>query len=469
MTKPVPADVVSRLKAVLGEGGWSQDPDRLAPKLNEWRGRWSGQTPLLALPRTVEQVSAVVGICAAEGVAITPQGGNTGLVAGQIPQGEVLLSTEKLTAVRDVDAFDDVMVLEAGVTLAKAHEVALSVNRRFPLSLASEGSCTIGGLASTNAGGTAVLRYGVMREQILGVEAVLPNGEVWNGLKRLRKDNTGYDLKHLLIGAEGTLGIITAASLKLHPLLASRCVAIAAVATPHDAIALLAKAKDETGGAVEAFELMGRLGVAFALKNIPGLREPLEAVHPWYVLIETASGEPGAAEAAMERLLAGALETGLIQDAAVAQTESQAHAFWAVRENQSGGQKPEGAAWKHDVSVPVSKVADFIDQATMAVERLSPGVRVVAFGHVGDGNVHYDVLRADGAADDPHDALRDEGARVVHDIVAAMDGSISAEHGLGAMKSVEALRYKSPVEVEALRAVRAALDPKRIMNPRVLF
>jgi len=469
MTKPVPADVVSRLKAVLGEGGWSQDPDRLAPKLNEWRGRWSGQTPLLALPRTVEQVSAVVGVCAAEGVAITPQGGNTGLVAGQIPQGEVLLSTEKLTAVRDVDAFDDVMVLEAGVTLAKAHEVALSVNRRFPLSLASEGSCTIGGLASTNAGGTAVLRYGVMREQILGIEAVLPNGEVWNGLKRLRKDNTGYDLKHLLIGAEGTLGIITAASLKLHPLLASRCVAIAAVATPHDAIALLARAKDETGGAVEAFELMGRLGVAFALKNIPGLREPLEAVHPWYVLIETASGEPGAAEAAMERLLAGALESGLIQDAAVAQTETQAHAFWAVRENQSGGQKPEGAAWKHDVSVPVSKVADFIDQATAAVERLSPGVRVVAFGHVGDGNVHYDVLRADGGSDDAHDALRDEGARIVHDIVATMNGSISAEHGLGAMKSVEALRYKSPVEVEALRAVRAALDPKRIMNPRVLF
>jgi FAD/FMN-containing dehydrogenase len=469
MTKPVPADVVSRLKAVLGEGGWSQDPDRLAPKLKEWRGRWSGRTLLLALPRSTAQVSAVVGICAAEGVAITPQGGNTGLVAGQIPQGEILLSTEKLTVVRDIDAFDDVMVLEAGVTLAAAHEAALSVGRRFPLSLASEGSCTIGGLASTNAGGTAVLRYGTMRDQVLGIEAVLPNGEVWNGLKRLRKDNTGYDLKHLLIGAEGTLGVITAASLKLYPLLASRCVAIAAVATPHDAIALLAKAKDETGGAVEAFELMSRLGVAFALKNIPGLREPLGGVHPWYVLIETASGEPGAAEAAMERLLSGALESGLIQDAAVAQSAAQAHAFWAVRENQSGGQKPEGAAWKHDVSVPVSKVAAFIDQATAAMEKFSPGVRVVAFGHVGDGNVHYDVLRADGAADDPHDALRDEGARIVHDIVAAMDGSISAEHGLGAMKSVEALRYKSPVEIAALRAVRAALDPQRIMNPRVLF
>jgi FAD/FMN-containing dehydrogenase len=469
MTKPVAADVVSRLKAVLGEGGWSQDPDRLAPKLKEWRGRWTGDTPLLALPRSTAEVAAVVGICAAEGVAITPQGGNTGLVAGQIPQGEILLSTEKLTAVRDIDAFDDVMVLEAGVTLAAAHEAALSVNRRFPLSLASEGSCTIGGLASTNAGGTAVLRYGTMRDQILGIEAVLPNGEVWNGLKRLRKDNTGYDLKHLLIGAEGTLGVITAASLKLHPLLASRCVAIAAVATPHDAIALLAKAKDETGGAVEAFELMSRLGVALAIRNIPGLREPLAAVHPWYVLIETASGEPGAAEAAMERLLSGALDSGLIRDAAVAQSDAQAHAFWAVRENQSGGQKPEGAAWKHDVSTPVSKVAAFIDQATAAMERFSPGVRVVAFGHVGDGNVHYDVLRAQGASDDAHDALRDEGARIVHDIVAGLDGSISAEHGLGAMKSAEALRYKSPVEVEALRAVRAALDPKRIMNPRVLF
>jgi FAD/FMN-containing dehydrogenase len=213
---------------------------------------------------------------------------------------------------------------------------------------------------------------------------------------------------------------------------------------------------------------MSRLGVAFAIKHT-GVREPLEAVHPWYVLIETASGEPGVAEAAMERLLAGALETGLIQDAAIAQTQAQAHAFWAVRENQSGGQKPEGAAWKHDVSVPVSKVADFIDQATAAVEARWPGVRIVAFGHVGDGNVHYDVLRAEGAADEPHDVLRDEGARIVHDIVASMNGSISAEHGLGAMKSLEALRYKSVVEVEALRAVRAALDPKRIMNPRVLF
>jgi FAD/FMN-containing dehydrogenase len=469
MTAPVPADVISRLKAVLGEGGWSQDPERLAPKLVEWRGRWTGATPLLALPKTTAEVSAVVGVCAEAGVAITPQGGNTGLVSGQIPQGEVLLSTERLRAIRDIDAFDDVIVVEAGVTLAAVHEAAEAQRRRFPLSLASEGSATVGGLVSTNAGGTAVLRYGTMRELVLGIEAVLPSGEVWNGLKRLRKDNTGYDLKQLLIGAEGTLGVVTAASLKLFPILPSRAVAMCAVPSPADAIQLLARAKEQTGGQVEAFELMSRLGVAFALKNIPGLREPLAQPHPWYVLIETASGEPGAAEAGLERVLTSALESGLVLDAAVAQTDAQAKALWAIRENQSGGQRPEGAAWKHDVSVPVSRIAQFIETATAAVERFAPGVRVVAFGHVGDGNVHYDVLRAEGAEDGPHNALRDEGSRIVHDIVASMDGSISAEHGLGAMKTAEALRYKSPVEVAALRAIRAALDPGRIMNPRVLF
>ncbi len=469
MTAPVPADVISRLKAVLGDGGWSQDPDRVGPKLVEWRGRWTGQTPLLALPRTTAEVAAVVGVCAESGTAVTPQGGNTGLVSGQIPQGEILLSTERLNAIRDIDGFDDVVVAEAGVTLAAVHEAAAEIGRRFPLGLASEGSATVGGVISTNAGGTQVLRYGSTRNLVLGVEAVLPNGEIWNGLKRLRKDNTGYDLKQLLIGAEGTLGVITAASLKLFPVLPSRATAFVGLASPREAIRLLARAKAETGGAVEAFELMGRLGVAFALKNIPGLREPLEAVHPWYALIETQSGEPGAAEAAMERLLAHALDDDLILDAAIAQTEAQAKAFWAVRENQSGGQKPEGAAWKHDVSVPVSRVADFIEQASAAVLKIDPSLRIVAFGHVGDGNIHYDVLRADSGSDPAHNEARDAGSKIVHDIVAAMDGSISAEHGLGAAKTEDALRYKSPVEVEALRAIRAALDPKRIMNPRVLF
>jgi FAD/FMN-containing dehydrogenase len=469
MTAPAPADVIARLKAVLGEGGWSDDPARLAPKLVEWRDRWSGTTPLLALPRSTAEVSAVVAICAASGVAITPQGGNTGLVGGQIPQGEILLSLEKLSAVRDLDPLDDVIVVEAGVTLAAVHQAALAAGRRFPLSLASEGSATVGGLVSTNAGGTAVLRYGTMREQVLGLEAVLPNGEVWNGLKRLRKDNTGYDLKQLLIGAEGTLGVVTAASLKLQPILASRAVAMVGLRSPQDAIRLLARGKQETGGALEAFELIGRLGLELVIRNIPDQREPMAGRHDWYVLIETASGEPGAAEAALERLLAGALEADLIQDAVVAQTGAQAEALWALRENQSAGQKAEGAAWKHDVSVPVSRIADFIATATGALQARWPQVRVTAFGHVGDGNVHYDVLAAPGADPAVHAARRDEGARMVYEIIASMGGSISAEHGLGSMKTAEALSYKSPVEVAALRAVRAALDPGRIMNPRVLF
>ncbi|RYI80159.1 MAG: FAD-binding oxidoreductase, partial [Acetobacteraceae bacterium] len=344
----------------------------------------------VAVPKTPQDVAAVICICAEAGVPITPQGGNTGLVGGQIPLGEILLSTERLRTIRDIDAFDDVIVAEAGVTLAAVHEAALEKGRRFPLDLASEGTATIGGVVSTNAGGTAVLRYGNTRDLVLGLEAVLPNGEIWNGLKRLRKDNTGYDLKQLLIGAEGTLGVVTAASLKLFPVLVSRATAIAAVDTPQAASQLLVRAKDAAGGAVEAFELMGRRGIEFVLKNIAGQRDPLSEVHPWYVLIELASGEPGAAEAAMERLLGQALDDGLIRDAAVAQTKGQAKAFWSIRENQSPGQKPEGATWKHDVSVPVSRVAEFLDQATARMEALVPGARVTAFGHMGDGNIHYD-------------------------------------------------------------------------------
>jgi FAD/FMN-containing dehydrogenase len=469
MTAPVPADVLSRLKAVLGEGGWSQDPERLAPKLLEWRDRWSGETPFLALPKTTANVAAVVGVCRESRTAITVQGGNTGLVGGQIPQGEVLLSTERMRAIRETDGFDDVLVAEAGVTLTAVHEAAAAMRRRFPLGLASEGSATVGGFVSTNAGGTQVLRYGMTRQLVLGLEAVLPNGEVWNGLKHLRKDNTGYDLKQLLIGAEGTLGVVTAAALKLFPVMASRAVAMIGVESPEVALKLLVRAKDETGGAVEAFELMGRLGVDFALRNIAGTRDPLSVVHPWYLLAEFSSGEPGSAEAAMERFLASGLEDGLIRDAVVAQTDAQAKALWAIRENQSPAQKPEGATWKHDVSVPVSRVADFLREADAAMRAFVPGCRIAAFGHMGDGNIHYDVIRGDGAPDAPHAARRDEGSRIVHDIVASMGGSISAEHGLGSMKTEEARRYKSPVEIEALEAIRRALDPLRIMNPRVLF
>ena len=469
MTAPVPADVLSRLKAVLGPDGWSQDPDRLAPKLVEWRDRWAGTTPLLLLPRTTGEVSAIVGVCAESRTPIVPQGGNTGLVAGQIPQGEVLLSLERMRAIREVQAFDDVIEVEAGVPLATVHEAAEAVGRRFPLTLASEGSATIGGLVSTNAGGTAVLRYGTMRDLVLGLEAVLPDGEVFHGLKRLRKDNTGYDLKQLLIGAEGTLGVVTAASLKLFAPLASRAVAFAAVRDPAAAITLLKLAKEESGGQVEAFELVARVGIEFVLRHVAGAREPLEGPHPWYVLIEIASGEPGAGEAAMERVLAQGLERGLVEDAAIAQNEAQARAFWSLREHQSAAQKPEGAVWKHDVSTPISKIAQFIDEASAAMTRFAPGARILPFGHLGDGNIHFDVLQPPGGDPKAHSARRDEAARIVHDIVASLGGSISAEHGLGAMKTTEALRYKPPVEVQALRAIRAALDPNRIMNPRVLF
>ena len=460
---------LDRLKAALGEGGWSQDPERLAPHLVEWRDRWSGSTPLLALPRSAEAVAEVVRLCAEAGVAITPQGGNTGLVGGQIPEGEILLSTERLTAVREVDTVDDVIIVEAGLTLAAVHEAALAAGRFFPLSLASEGSATVGGLISTNAGGTAVLRYGTMRALVLGLEAVLPDGTLWNGLKRLRKDNTGYDLKQLLIGAEGTLGVVTAAALKLFPVLASRAVAIVGLESPAAAMALLVRARGETGGTVEAFEIISSLGMDLVLAHLPGARAPLQSRPPWYALIEVADARAGAAETALERLLEGALESGLISDAALAQNEAQAKAFWALRENQSAAQKSEGAAWKHDVAVPVSRVADFIAEAGAALTARFPGARIDAFGHVGDGNIHYDVLSALGADQAAHAAGRDAGARIVHDIVASMGGSISAEHGLGTMKTAEALRYKAPEEVAALRAIRATLDPKRIMNPRVLF
>jgi FAD/FMN-containing dehydrogenase len=466
MNAPLPP--LERLKTLLGEGGWSTDRDRIAPKLVEWRERWAGHTPLLLLPRTTDEVAAIVRLCAETGTAITPQGGNTGLVGGQIPKGEVLLSTERLNRIREASPDDDVLVVEAGVTLLQAQEAAEAAGRYFPLSLAAEGTATIGGTISTNAGGTAVLRYGTMRALVLGIEAVLPNGEVFHGLKRLRKDNTGYDLKQLLIGAEGTLGVVTAAALKLFPILHDRSVAVVALASPRDAITLLHRARAESGGAVEAFELMNALGVELAERNL-GLRAPLPGAPPWIALIEIATAEPGQAAAAMERVLASALEDGLIADAAIAQNETQAKAFWAVREGQSGAQKPEGAAWKHDISVPVSQVAAFIEQADAAVLKLQPNARIVAFGHVGDGNIHYDVLRPNSSDEGAHAAMRDEGAKAVHDIAMSLGGSISAEHGLGTMKSAEALAYKSPAEIAALRAIRAALDPQRIMNPRVLF
>jgi FAD/FMN-containing dehydrogenase len=462
-------DVLARIKEALGPAGWSDDPERLAPKLVEWRDRWRGTTPLLALPATTAEVSDVVRLCAEAGVAITPQGGNTGLVGGQIPQGEILLSTERLRTIRALDVEDDVMVVEAGVILETAHEAARGAGRRFPLDLASGGSATIGGLVSTNAGGTAVLRYGSMRDLVLGLEVVMPDGRVWNGLKRLRKDNTGYDLKQLLIGAEGSLGVVTAAAVKLFPILESRAVAIAGLRSVADAGRLLGAAKSAAGLEIEAFELICGLGMDLVVKALPGARQPLAGRYPWYVLIEIASARAGAAEAAMERLLSDAAETALIEDAVVAQSEAQAAAFWALREGQSAAQKSQGAAWKHDVSVPLSRIPHFIDEASRRLEGAFPGVRVDAFGHMGDGNIHFDVLAPKGGDQAAHAAARDAGARLVHGLVVELEGSISAEHGLGSMKTAEAAALKSAVELDVLRAVRAAIDPRRIMNPRVLF
>jgi len=468
MTSPSP-EALAALKAAAGNGGWTEDPSDIARWLTEWRNRWKGNTPLMLTPRSTEEVARLVTICAAHRVAIVPQGGDTGLVGGQIPFGEVLLSTRKLKAVRDVTPLDDAMTVEAGVTLLEAQQAATAAGRRFPLSLASEGSATVGGVISTNAGGTQVVRYGMMRDLVLGLEAVMPNGEIFHGLKRLRKDNTGYDLKQLLIGAEGTLGIVTAATLKLFPIMRSRATAMVGLETAHAAIELLARAKAETGGGVEAFELMKRIGMAFVLKHIPDTREPLESTPNWYVLIELASGEPGAADAALERLLGEAFEAGLITDAAIAQNDAQRAAFWKVREEQSAAQKPEGGGWKHDVSVPVSRIADFLDEASAAVERFEPGARISAFGHVGDGNMHYDVLCPPGVEHAAFIGRWAEGSEIVHDIVARYDGSISAEHGLGRLKTDEARRYKSPLEIATMQAVRAAIDPLRIMNPAVLF
>ena len=468
MTPPSPVAIES-LKSAVGPGGWTDDPTAIAPWLTEWRNRWHGHTPLMLTPRSTAEVAAAVRVCADHRIAIVPQGGDTGLVGGQIPFGEVLLSTRKMRAVRDVTPLDDAMTVEAGVTLLEAQQAAAAADRLFPLSLAAEGTATIGGVISTNAGGTAVIRYGVMRDLVLGIQAVMPNGEVFNGLKRLRKDNTGYDLKQLLIGAEGTLGIVTAATLKLFPVMRSRATAMVGLENAHAAIQLLARAKAETGGGVEAFELMKRIGMEFVLRNIPDSREPLDSVPAWYVLIELVSGEPGAAEAGMERLLTHAFETGLITDAAIAQNDGQRAAFWKVREEQSAAQKPEGGGWKHDVSVPVSRIADFLDEATAAVEKFEPGARVSAFGHVGDGNMHYDVLCRSGADLQAFLGRWAQGSEIVHDIVARYDGSISAEHGLGRLKTDEARRYKSPLEIATMQAVRAAIDPHRIMNPAVLF
>ncbi len=459
----------AKIGAVVGDKGLVTEPAAMAPYLAEWRGRYVGATPFVVRPASTAETAEVVRLCAEARVPIVPQGGNTGLVAGGIPfesGEEVLISLARLKRIRDVDPLDDTMTVEAGCILQDLQRAAEAVDRLFPLSLGAEGSCQIGGNISTNAGGIHVLRYGNTRELVLGLEVVLPDGQVWDGLRRLRKDNTGYDLKQLFIGAEGTLGIITAAVLRLFPRPREQATAFAALSDLPAATALLARARTALGEAVSSFELIPRIGIDFAAKHVAGVTDPLGAPHEWYALIEAsaATEHSGLAEA-LENLLAEAYEAGLVPDAALAASEAQAQGFWRIREGLVEAQKHEGGSIKHDVSVPVSAVPDFIDRATRLVTAMVPGIRPVPFGHIGDGNIHFNLSLPPEADTEAYLARWDEVNQAVHDIVAELGGSISAEHGLGRMKVAEAMRLKDPLELALMRRVKAALDPHNLMNP----
>jgi FAD/FMN-containing dehydrogenase len=460
------SDTLTRLKTAAGAGGWIDDAASIAPHLVEWRERFRGATSLVLQPSSVAAIQDIVRICAETGTPIVPQGGNTGLVGGQIPSAdgsEVVLSLRRLRQIRHVDATANTMTTDAGVVLVDAQAAAEAAERLFPLSLASEGSATIGGLISTNAGGTGVLAYGNMRELVLGIEAVLPDGSLWNGLSGLRKDNTGFDLKQLFIGGEGTLGVVTAATLKLFPRPSAIETAIVAVRDVDAAVQLLHFAQ-EHAGTVTAFELMPRLGIEFVLRHVPGTRDPLERSYPWYVLIDV-SLKRADQVGAVETLLSDAASNGLIVDGAVAQSGAQRDAFWKLREALSEAQKPEGGSLKHDVSVPISAIPRFIDEASRAVVAALPGARPVPFGHLGDGNIHFNISQPVSGDKAAFLARMDDVARLVHDMVQGFDGSISAEHGIGQAKVDEITRYKSPVALEAMRAVKRALDPQGILNP----
>lgn len=459
--------ILERLKTAAGHGGWTQDMAIIEPHLEEWRGRYKGATPLMLMPASTEAVSRLLEIAHQTRTSIVPQGGNTGLVGGQIPSlcgTEVLLWLGRMNRVRARDALNDTMTVDAGCVLATIQAEAAAMDRLFPLSLASEGSAQIGGLISTNAGGTAVLAYGTMRDLVLGLEAVLPDGTVLPGLKGLRKDNTGYDLKQLFIGAEGTLGIVTGAVLKLWPKPRGFETALVEVSTPDGAIHLLAAAKQALGASLTGFELMPAMGLSMVLRHIAGTRLPFSAIPPWAVLIErTLHAEQE--EPQLGQFLEDAQAKGLLKDAALAQSLDQRAQFWRLREALSEAQKFEGGSIKHDIAVPVSAMGDFIRAASEAVTRTMPGARIVAFGHVGDGNVHFNVSQPLGAETATFLARWEEISSLAHGIAHGLGGSISAEHGLGQMKAAEIQTYKSPAEVALMRALKTALDPHGIMNP----
>jgi FAD/FMN-containing dehydrogenase len=461
---PPSAAALAAIRNAVGPKGVIEGADR-APFLSEWRERWPGEAALIVAPASTEEVSRVVKTCSDHNVAITPQGGNTGLVGGQIPYGvEILLSLKRMRTIRDVSPLGNTMTVDAGVTLAAAQEAAKEVDRLFPLSIGSEGSCQIGGVISTNAGGVNVLRYGNMRELVLGVEAVLPNGEIWNGLKRLRKDNTGYDLKQLFIGAEGTLGVVTGAVMKLFPRPSEFVTVFAGVPSADAAVALLSHAQGATGGLVSSFELISRMSVDLVLKHIPDTRDPMRGKHTWYVLMECSSSG-GDLRASIETLLASALEKRLIEDAVIADSERQAKDFWRIRHSISEAINGEGLGARHDVSVATADIPAFLTKADAVVTKLAPGSRVVAFGHIGDGNVHYDIVPPAGAGKHGLDEKRKSIEAAVYDVILSFNGSISAEHGVGRHKREAVAARKAPVELAMMRALKDAIDPKGIMNP----
>ena len=469
-TEPPARDALRRVQEAVGPKGWTDDPAAMAPYLVEQRGLYQGRAALVVRPDSTEQVAAVMRICAEHGIPVVPQGGNTGLAGGGVPseRGDaIVLSLGRMNRIRALDPLNDTVTVEAGVVLQRIQEAAAEADRLFPLSLGAEGSCMIGGNLSTNAGGTGVLRYGNARSLVLGLEVVLPDGRVWDGLRGLRKDNTGYDLKQLFIGAEGTLGVITAAVLRLFPRPRDVVTAMVAVRDVKAAVELLALLRAGTGESVTAFELMPRIGMESAARHIEGVADPFDKPYGHYVLIECTSAQgPGPLRGAVEGVLEGALERGFVLDAVFAESRGQAKALWYIRETLPEAQKFEGGSIKHDVSVPVSSVADFIAAADKAVEAAMPGIRPFAFGHVGDGNIHYNLSQPLGMDKDAFLAEWPRLNRVVHDIVVGrFRGSISAEHGIGLVRRAELPRYKSEVELDLMRRVKAALDPRGLMNP----
>ena len=463
------ADLLDRFAAIVGDRHALRDPREIDPFVHEPRGLYDSASPMVLQPGSTEEVSRIMALATETGTAIVPQAGNTGHVGGQVPvrgQNQIIVSVSRLNHIRHIDPLGNSMIAEAGCILANVQIAARDANRFFPLSLASEGSCEIGGNLSSNAGGTAVLAYGNMRQLCLGLEVVLPTGEIWNGLRSLKKDNTGYDLRDLFIGAEGTLGIITAAVLKLHPAPAGRSVAVAGLKNPNKALGLFELASAQCGHALTGFELMPRIGMEFTVAHVPGNRDPLENPHLWYVLVDISSGQSEeSANAMMEQVLSSAFEAELIDDAVIASSQSQADALWNLREGMPGSQKLEGTSIKHDVSVPISSIPAFLERADRAVLERMPDARIVAFGHMGDGNIHYNISQPAGGDGKAHLNRREEINRMVYEIALDMQGSISAEHGIGQMKRDLLAEIRQPIEIDLMRRIKSAFDPAGIMNP----